>query len=66
MSGLPEFRRLGAYQDRCDDCRKALEPIVDSVTRLALACGLTEDDVAYALLELARSNLVDLLNGRDS
>jgi hypothetical protein len=64
MSTLPEHRRLGAYEDRREECQQALEPIIDNVTRMALACGWTEDDVAYALLELARLNIKGLMSAR--
>lgn len=64
MSLSSEPRRLLAYEDRREECQQALEPIFDNVTRMALACGWTEDDVAHALLELARLNIKGLMSAR--
>jgi len=64
MTQLAGPRRLGAYEDRRLDCQCSLEPIFDNVTRMALASGWTEDDVAYALLEFARTNIRALIEDR--
>jgi hypothetical protein len=64
MTQLSGPRRLGAYEDRRLDCQLSLEPIFDNITRLALHCGWTEDDIAFALLELARANIKGLMHDR--
>ena len=64
MTELPYLRRLGACEDRRLECQAALEPIFDNITRMALSAGWNEDDVAYALLELTRASIRDLLEDR--
>lgn len=61
MTDIASPKRTDDYTDRGIDCQFAMEPAFQALLRQAEATGWTEDDVAYAVLELAGNNIKGII-----
>lgn len=66
MTEIAPPKRPDDYADRNIDCQFAMEPAFQELLRQAEAAGWTEDDVAYATLELAGHNIKGIMADRQT
>lgn len=66
MTEIAQPKRPDEYDDRNLDCQFAMEPAFQALLRQAEAAGWSEEDAAFAALDLAKSNIKGILADRQT